>query len=222
MAIQIQGAGGSIVEAGAFAAEPMHVVSKPTDHGALGHYQIAATSGILAATLAANAQVFQFRWTDATRLAVITRLQMKFQALTPFTADVIERGFSLVKYTAISAGGGGTTVGAPSKMRTSMGASLVGSINISTTALLTAMTTADPVPLAQSMGDFMDTNPAAATEKVVSIPHVLLFKPELAHGEHPLVLAQNEGIAIFNRVLWPAAGTGAVQVEMTWAEVAAF
>ncbi len=41
-------------------------------------------------------------------------------------------------------------------------------------------------------------------------------------GMHPIVLAQNEGIVIRNRTVWPAAGTGILMVALDWAEVAAY
>ena len=36
------------------------------------------------------------------------------------------------------------------------------------------------------------------------------------------MLSQNEGIVLRNRTVWPAAGTGIVQVELSWSEVAAY
>ena len=50
----------------------------------------------------------------------------------------------------------------------------------------------------------------------------LLFEPDIASGEHPLVLGQNEGFVLRNRAVWPAAGTGIIQVEVSWAEVTAY
>jgi hypothetical protein len=228
MAVIEGGSSGTLMEVGAVSAAAGHVTTKPIPHGTLGHYRIAATTGTLAAALAASAQLFYLRWTDTTRFCVITGFKAQFQALTAFTgATLTDFGFDLFKATAVSAGGGGTDLGAlvKTKMRTSMGASLLdasGLMRIGTTAGLTAITTLDATAIAQSLGDPQRVNPAAGTEEQRVNDPTLTFYPDMARGEYPLVLAQNEGLVLRNRTVWPAAGTGIVQIEMTWAEVTAF
>lgn len=229
MAVIEGGTSGLLAETGAAAAVAMHVTSKPVPHGALGHYRIAATTGTLPAALAASAQVFYLRWTDATRFCVITRCKVSFQTLTPFTAATLtDFGFDLFKATSVSAGGLGTDLGALVKTRmrtTGMGASLLdaaGLMRISTNAALTALTTLDATAIAQSLGDPNQTNPAGGTEEPRVNDPTLLFHPDVASGEHPLVLGQNEGLVVRNRTVWPAAGTGIVQVELSWSEVTAY
>lgn len=228
MAVIEGGSSGNLVEVGAAAAAGQHVILKPTDAGALGHYRIAATTGTIAAALAANGQIFYVRWTDATRLMVISRVKVSFQALTLFTAATLtDFGFDLIKATAVSAGGGGTDLGAIAKpkMRTGMAASLLdtaGLMRISTTAALTALTTLDGASIAQSIGDPQRVNPAAATEEQRVNDPTLLFEANIGRGEHPIVLAQNEGLVVRNRAVWPAAGTGVFQVQMAWSEVTAY
>lgn len=228
MAVIEGGVSGAIQEVGVGAAIPAHVTTKPIPYGTLGHYRISAVSGTIAATLAASGQLFYVRWTDTTRLMVITYFRMQFQTLTLFTAaQQVDFGFDLFKATAVSAGAGGTDLGASAKtkMRSSMGASLTdtaGLMRISTTAALTALTTLDALPIAQSLGDMQRMNPAAATEEQRVNDPTLIFKPDLAAGESPLILAQNEGLVLRNRTVWPAAGTGLIQVEMAWTEVTAF
>lgn len=228
MAVIEGGTTGSLVEVGNAAAIAQHVTTKPLPHGALGHYRIAATTGTLAAALAAASQLFYVRWTDATRFFVLHKFKAEFQCLTPFTANTLtDFGFDLFKATAVSAGGGGTDLGAlvKTKMRTSMGASLLdaaGLMRISTTGLLTAITTLDATAIAQSLGDSQRVNPAAATEEQCVNDPTLTYVCDMAGGEHPLVLAQNEGLVLRNRTVWPAAGTGIVTVNMVWSEVSAF
>lgn len=226
MAIIEGGVSGTLLGVGAQAAAASHGTAKPAPHGALGHYRIAATTGTLAAALAANAQLFYFRWQDATRYAVITRVKASFQPLTLFTAATLtDFGFDMLRVTAVSAGGGGTDLGAlvKTRMRTlGMGASLMdaaGTMRIATTAALTALTTLDATAIAQSIGDAQRVNPAAATEEQRVNDPTLLFQPDVASSEHPLILQLNEGFVIRNRTVWPAAGTGILQVEVSWAEV---
>src|SRR3990172_12548649 len=112
MGIQVQGAGGTLAGVGAEAQEALHVVAKPQDYGVLGHYRISVVTGTLAAAQAAANQYFQFKWTDATRLALIMALETKFQTLTAFTAATLTDHTSLDAFIARSfaAGGGGTTL----------------------------------------------------------------------------------------------------------------
>jgi hypothetical protein len=225
MGIQVIGAGGSVAEVGAFAAEGMHAVAKPTDHGALGHYRVSVITGTLAAALAANAQLFQFKWTDATRFAVITSLEAYFTTLTRFTAGTItDFGLDAFIARSFAAGGGGTTLtltGDNQNVRTNMGASLA-QINVSTTAALTAATTLDAHPFEQSNGGHGSQEVPSVTVPNREPARPLIYKCRMEAGEHPIVLAQNEGIVVRNRIVWPAAGTGSWVFKIQWAEVTAF
>ena len=71
MAIQLQGNGGVVAEVGGTTYRALRGEWRPLDPGSLGGYRIAMQSGVMAAGLAANSEIFQFRWTDATRLCVV-------------------------------------------------------------------------------------------------------------------------------------------------------
>lgn len=224
MALIAGGVSGSLAEVGVGASVPMHVNGRAVPYGALGHYRMASMTGKIAANLAASAQLYTFKWLHASYLAVIQRVTVRFQPLVLFTAAQLEDfGFDLKKATGVSAGGGGTAL-LPSKLRSTMAASQLssGDVRIATTAALTALTTLDTNPIAASLGDTQRVNPAAATEEqYVNSPN-LDYWPDVASGEHPLVLSANEGFVIANRTVWPAAGTGLLQVEVAWAEVTAY
>ncbi len=227
MGIQIQGNAGVIAEVDGTTFRALRATNRPVEYGALGHYRISVVTGTLAAALAAGAQVFQFKWTDATRLAVILGFRTRFLPLTPFTAATLTDHTSVNAFMVRSyaGGGGGTTLtltGNNAKLRTSMASSLA-VINVSTTAALTAATTLDTQPFCQSLRKGNRVNPAAATEEVV-MPQTdgMEFSPDADRGEHPLVLAQNEGFVIANRTVWPAAGTGILLIEVSWVEVASY
>jgi hypothetical protein len=229
MAVIEGGVSGSLQEVGVSPFIAAHVTTRPLAQSTtLGAYRIAATTGTVAAALAANAQVFYLRWTDATRYFVLHRFKASFQALTLFTgATLTDFGFDLIKATAVSAGGGGTDLGAlvKTRMRSTMSPSLLdtaGLMRISQTAALTAITTVDATSIAQSIGDPQRVNPAAATEEQRVNDPTLLYECDMAGGEYPLVLAQNEGLVFRNRTVWPAAGTGIFTIEMSWSEVSAF
>lgn len=214
-------------EVGLAAAKGAHVIIKPTDAGALGHYHLAMTSGTLAAALAANGQVFSFRWGHATNLCVITDIRCLFTTLTPFTAATLTDfgfdAFTARSFTVSPTGGTLATLTTNSmKKRTSFATTSLTAAMISTTAALTAGTqTLDAQPFANSSGRPNLTNAAAGTEQGnPGDPPLLEFRPE--PGEHPLVLAQNEGFVIRNRTVWPAAGTGTVHVRVAWTECTAY
>jgi hypothetical protein len=228
MAVQFQGNSGTVADVGGTGFRAMNTQVKPAEYGSLGHYRLALTSGTIAAALAAGTgtagHLFAFRWGDATRLAVVTYIKLQFQTLALFTAGTLTDfgfdAFALRSYTASHSTG---TTGTGSKMRTSMGTSLATDIRIAGTAALTSGThTFDANAFAASIGDSQRVNVAAGTEEQRVNDPTLVFSPDSGRGEHPLVFAQNEGFAIRNRTVWPAAGTGIVQVEMAWVEVAAY
>lgn len=234
MAIQFQGNGGTVAEVDGLTFRALRTVNRPIDYGALGHYRIQAATGTLAAALAAGSgtagHVFALRWGDASRLCVITKLKTRFLPLTPFTAATLTDhtsfdAFIVRSYTASHSGGTAVTpTGNNNKMRTSMGTSLVTDMRISTTGALTAGThTFDAFPFAQSIRKGNRVNPAAATEETI-MPQDdgLELDFDMGGGDHPITLAQNEGIVIRNRTVWPAAGTGILTVAIAWAEVNAF
>jgi hypothetical protein len=198
---------------------------RPLDQGALGHYRMSAASGALAGA-AASAPVFSFRWADATRLAVVTSIIARQVPTTLFTAAqehgvefVVARSFSA----SDTAGTAIVTTGNQGKLRTSHATSLVTDMRISATAAVTAGTrTLDTLSFANSSGWSQDINAAAATQQLVVTPVVCTFQPDAARGEHPLVLAQNEGFIVRETVALGAAGVVKLQVEVQWTEVTAY
>lgn len=234
MGIQVQGNAGVIAEVDGTTFRALRTVNRPLDHGALGHYRIQSQTGTLAAALAAGSgtagHVYAFRWGDASRFAVITKMKTRFLPLTPFTSATLTDhtsfdAFIVRSYTASHSGGTALTpTGNNAKMRTNMGTSLVTDIRISTTTALTAGThTFDAFPFAQSIRKGNRVNPAAATEETIQpTTDGMEMDFDMGGGDHPIVLAQNEGFVIRNRTVWPAAGTGILTVQCAWAEVTSF
>ena len=232
--LQLQGAGGSVVEAGAFGAKGIHSINKPHDYGALGHYRAILTTGSIAAGMAANGELVQMRWVDATRFCVITHVAvLEFRNITTAFA-VGPYNFNLIRSTAWSAdggGGGAIAVGDPQlQVRSaSMGASLFSTgLRLATTAALTAGTkTFDTLPMGACFGNVGSTPaiaqlyiPAGAPVTGYGGPGVDLLNPDTGGGEHPIVLAQNEGVSIRANV--PATGVWIASFLVKWIEVPAF
>lgn len=224
MAIQIQGNGGAVAEVDGTTFRAQRVTPRPIDHGALGSYSYGGFTGVIAAALAANSEIFQFRWTDATRLCVINEVKISAVVSTTFFAAGVPVQIDLVKATGWSAAGSGGTRLTPAallKKRTSMGATLIAAsdIGISTTGLLTAGTkTLETYALAAVAAAGPIT---ASLNGTIIPPGTLLFRAEQGDGQHPLVLAQNEGFVI-RSVAVPATGTWTANVQVDWTEVDAY
>jgi hypothetical protein len=214
MAIQFQGNAGVVAEVEAN-SRAIRTMVRGIDPGALGTYRISAVTGLMAAGLAAGAEVFQFRWTDATRLCAVERIAFDgLSSVTAFAAGVAT--LQAFKATSWSADGSGGTAITPAasmqKQRTTMGNSLVGSARISSTAALTAGTkTLDTQAFGQAVGGLTAT--AGAGLPPQNIMDVM------AMG-YPLILVANEGFVIKATV--PATGTWTGGVTIHWTEVTAY
>lgn len=198
--------------------------NKPIEYGALGAYGYGGFTGILPAALAANSEIFQFRWADATRLCVIRKIRISTAVSTTFFAAGVPAQIDLVKstgWTVAGTGGTGLTPAALLKKRTSMGSTLVasGDMRIATTAALGAGTkTLETL----SLSSIAVGAPITASLNGTMIPAgTILWQAEIADGEHPLVLAQNEGFSI-RSVAVPATGTWTAAINIDWTEVTAY
>lgn len=218
MAIQIQGNSGTVADVSGTGFRALVVMQKPLDYGALGIYRKSLLSGTMAAGLAAGANVYSFRWADATRLCIVQKVVIDGLggSATAFAAGFGNlRMFQARSFTASdSSGTAGTLTGNNSKLRTSMGTTLLTDVRISATAALTAGTrTLDTDPVAQ----FSFTVGTAVSVQYVN--NLALYGEDVG-PEMPLVLAQNEGFVIQATV--PATGTWQFGVSTRWAEVTAY
>jgi len=194
----------------------MAVIFAP-DPGVLGLYSLGATSGSIAATLAANSPVFSFRWGDTTRLCIPDFISVAVTVNAAITTSV-SMPIELViarAFTASDTAGTAITLSTNNaKYRTSFQTSLVTSARISSTATLTAGTrTLD----AQA---FAVVPCVTGTTVGVALPfsslNVLYTRSQL----FPIVLTQDEGFIIRNQSAGPADGSFQVHVQMRWFEIA--
>lgn len=184
----------------------------------LGQYTLSEFTG-LTTGIAANGEVFQVRWTDATNLMVLRYLKVRWATITGFTAAQ-ECALSASKVSSWSADGSGGTTITPSVSNTtnrnSYPVSKIGSMRISTTGALTAGTkTIAANPFLTVM---RKTMAAAATVQDTD------FESEFRSREgnvSPIILAQNEGIVVRNVIAQGAAGTARLSITMYWEEILA-
>ena len=219
MGIQIQGNGGTIADVWGTGFRGLKTHSMPFEIGSNGAYRKSLISGTMAAGLAANAEIWQFRWSDATRLGIVHKVILDGLAgsATAFTAGFGKVDLMIARsFTASGTGGtAGTLTGNNGKVRTSMATTLVGDIRCATTAILGLGTkTLDTDPVGQY------TFSVGVAVSAQYAPQVLLCDNDAAHGQWPFVFAQNEGLAM--RATMPATGTWQFGVTVCWAEVDTF
>lgn len=218
MPIQIQGVSGVAAEVGGTGFRGLIVTQKPLEYGALGTYRKSLLSGTMAAGLAAGANVFSWRWGDATRLGIVQKVVLEglSGSGTAFAAGLGSvRMFAARSFSASDTGGSaGTLTGNNSKLRTAMGTTLLTDVRISSTAALSAGTrTLDTDAMAQISLSF------GIIVSVQYLNNVVLFGEDVG-PEMPYVCAQNEGFVLQATV--PATGTWQFGVGCRWAEVASF
>lgn len=230
MAIQIQGNGGVVAEVDGTTFRALRITARPINYGSLGMYRLGMTSGTMAAALAANAEMFQWRWTDATNLGMVWKVSISAGAQLASTAAVafafnmaVARAWSVVGSGGLRA----VLTGNIAKLRTSMGTSLVNDAGISTTAGLTAGTktidhaTSNLGAVASGIGTGAITTAIA----MPLLPLSILFDAD-GEGQHPLICGATgggEGFIIRNSpVAFPATMTWVFSVNVLWAEALAF
>lgn len=214
MAFQLSGSSGTVADVGGTVFRALKMTSVPLDYGSLGIYRKSLLSGTMAAGLAANSEVFHFRWADATRVCVIQSIQL--DGLSG-SATAFAAGFGKIDvvparaWTADGSGGiAGTMTGNNGKMRTSMSTTLGPTIRIASTTNLVAGTKAlDVDPIGQISLSF-------GTATSIQYVNQIGLLDEAAH-EMPLVLANQEGFVL--RATVPATGTWQFGVTVLWAEV---
>lgn len=191
------------------------VSQRPLDVGNNGAYRISAVSGLLAATLAAGAPLFSFRWGDATRKCVLLGINASVVVSAAITTAVVTGLEAVVArgFTVAHTGGTPLTIaGNNGKMETGFGSTAAADIRMATTAALGGGTvTLD----SQGFGIA-----AFATGTAIGTPlsKTPLYLPQPGQ-DHPLVLSQNEGFVIQTALAGPATGSLRLALDIAWAEV---
>ncbi len=191
-----------------------------------GQYGVSAKSGIIAAGIANDSELFQFRWNpaNANSKARVRRVSVSAGVSTTYFAAGIPLLLELMKCSGWSvAGSGGTAVdpGAanrrgPSTMKATE--VVAGDMRIASTAGLTAGTKTILTP---AVNQLVSGAPITSSLSGQIFPaRTPLFEANVAEGEHPLELAATEGLIIRTRA--PATGTWEFQVSVEWDEATSF
>jgi len=185
--------------------------------GSNGAYALSMKTGLIAVGIAANGLIGAFRWTHASKLALIRQIRMQaFPTTSPTTAQ--QWGLNAVigrVYTASHTGGTALTLtGNEFKKRTSYASTQAGDIRIATTAALGGGTvTPDAMPFVEQIKWELV---GAATVQRNLIDIELDMRDA---GKHPIILAQNEGILFRNSILTAATMVYTAIIQLEWLEV---
>lgn len=226
MAVLEGGVSAALAGVGAEAASPLHTIRFPVSHGSGGFFRLGATSTTMAAALAANSEIFQFRYvTAASRVALVYKISISAGANLAATAAALIAFRAVIARGWTAAGSGGTRInltGDNVNLRTSMSTSEVNDAGIATTAALTVGTkTLDTTDIgAISMG--IGTGAITTSLSLPIIPVTPLFDAD-GEGQHPIVLANQEGFVVRSGAnAFPATMTWSFSINVLWAEVPAF
>lgn len=208
------------------AVDPKHFAARfsgrPMELGARGAYALAWESGIMAAGLAGNSEIFQMRWADASRVCLIRSIILNASRnTTAFATGVASFRLNIARGWTVDGGGGAPVVFSTAntnKKRTDFPLSLFSDTGVrgSQTAALTAGTkTLDTNPLA-AMNTFISSGATTVPDPWIIPPGAYLWQRN-THEEYPILLEQNEGIVI--RATVPITGTWQFNVNVEWAEL---
>jgi len=214
MSVQNRGFGGVVAEVEGNRAIRSSLVCRGEGYG------VSATTGTIAAALAANSSIFSMRLDPGAgaRLSFIERVRLQFTCLTAFTVPITAgRRLELYRAAASAHPSGGTGIAVPPPKNTNYANSEFstaqgGDLRIATTAALTMTgSTFEAAPL-----------------RGMSLSHVgaagAFFEEvfEFSAGEsEPIALLPGQLLAVRNPVAMDAAGTFQVTISVDWHEAAA-
>ena len=216
----LQGVGGTKAEVDVN-NKSLRVTLRPLDIGSQGSYSISGTTGAIAAGMAANGVIFQFRWTSGAAVALVKYVSVgAASGATGFAAGVASCGLVTARSYTVTGTTGSTaiaTTGSEGKLRTSFGTTLVanGDIRISNTAACTGQTWTLDTSDSNRLGPF--TVGVAVQTNFIPAGSLVWVRDT---DEWPLVLAQNEGFAV--RCTVPATGVWSAIVTAKWSEITTF
>lgn len=202
----------------------LNVNIKPVEYNAsgtaLGHYRVNHRTVLLAAQ-AANSRLFSLR-NPSTNPCVITRLVIKWMQTAAHTA-MIEDSLDIFKLTAFTVVDNTNVVTLSSVVKRT--GNMAAAPNVVATGVTVAgaaagMTGGTLTKSANSIGQLPYLLSLAAPTG--NVPPQILDIFDDVNGTHPLVLGQNEGFEIENRVLLGAAAGSSIYVDCGWAEVSSF
>lgn len=206
--------------------DPKHEAARvsllPMEIGARGAYSIGGSTGILPAALAANSEVFQFRFVSAGGfLAILRSVKVSASVSTTMFAAGVPIEIEMRRatgWTVQGTGGTGITFGAnDGKKRTDFPTTAIGAgdVRYATTAALGVGTKSlDGI----AVRNIIAGGPITASLNGTILPVATILWMRDTSDEYPFLFENNEGFVI-RVVAVPATGTWRLSVEVEWSEV---
>ena len=191
----------------------------PIDYGYGGVFQHCAKSGVINAGIAANSPIYSFQWPSITPevpFALVRRVRLNAWTVAAFASGNVTFDIFVARaFTVADTGGTVASLNLSNMLRTSMASSLASIMCANTGALTPGTRVLDPAPL--------DSQTVIAPT-TIGVPftaqRMTLF--EKLQGEHPLLLAPNEGFVVRVTVPPPGVGTWSFAITTEWDEVTIF
>jgi hypothetical protein len=219
MAIQLQGNSGAVAEVGAI-LRSLNITPKALEYGSLGHYRTAVRI-VGTSVQAANSRLFEIRNTAA-NLIIPTCINVSVAQIAAGTAQ--ENSVDLFKCTAFTAVDTTNTVTPTSSaMKTTGMAAYPGGAAVRHLTLAGAAAGMTGGTLTKD-ANALATFPYFVNTAVPTTPNAVwgpfdMLANIAGYAKHPLVLAQNEGFEIENRVLNVTTFGICFYIDVSWAEV---
>lgn len=201
---------------------PKHTVAGPLPVGTGGAFRISATSGTVAAALAANSEIFQFRFsTGASRVCLVHGISFSAGTNLAATAAAITSIRATVARSWTAAGSGGTRftlTGNNQKLDTQHATSECDG-GISTTGALTAGTKTLDAHDIGSVALGIGTGAITTAINLNLCPKTNLLGDYTGGIAYPLVLRNQEGFVVRTGIIFPATMTWNFTIDVAWSEV---
>ena len=219
MGIEIIGDGGIIAEVGEKVRRPIHMAPFPLNGNT---YRLAQHTGTIGAALAADSEIFQFRFVSGTKTwCIVRKVMFDGLGIVAVATAAGPLGFKLIPARGWTvAGSGGTRIANTAdnmQMETALPNSQVNDIGIATTGALTAGTkTKDANAIGQALGGVGTAAVTGYGATSIVAPQGMLSSTD---SGMPLVLANNEGFVIQTTHAGPAGLTYVAGFTVEWTEV---
>lgn len=218
MSIQLQGNGGTVAEVES-GTRSLRVTTRPIDYGSLGSYRLATTVALVV-TQAANGTLFSWRWGDASRIGVVFFHALQCLQTAIATATIMPRFQTFIARAFSASDSVGTAItitGNNMKKRTSMGTTLI--TDIRKAAVAAGLTVGTRTLDAEAILELC-TQQTITTANQQNYRNILDLT---SSGDMPVVFAQNEGFIVRGpTIIFGAAGTADLSVEVAWAELTSY
>lgn len=199
-------------------SKALRVTGRPVSIGARGAYSLSVTSGVMAAGLASNSEIFQFRWTSSTIQALLRSVRIEAgNAGTAFAAGVATFGMRIARsWSADGTGGTAITFGLNDQKKKTAWATTAAPSNAGVRVASTAALGAGTKTLDGNDFAGLTCGVLATAGHTILTPGTYLWERNTA-DEWPVIFAANEGFVV--RATVPITGTWTFNLDMEWNEI---